>query len=371
MNTRERIVGILNYQEVDHLPVIHFGYWGALLREWAAQGHISTWEAEHWEDGNEVCAAIAGRLGFDCDFCCGVGADYSLRPAFERKVVATFPNGDQHVRNAYGVTELVVPGTCSIPAEIDHLLVDRASWEKHYKWRLAWSPERLPENLPATVASWNTQTEKPLILAAGSVIGTIRDWLGVVNLSYLQIDAPDLLEEIIGVYSDLSYQNIKVLFEAGLRPDFLHWWEDICYNHGPLVSPGFFADYCVPHYRRITELARSYGCKFASIDCDGKIDELIPHWLDGGVNIMFPIEIGTWSPDFPGWRKHYGRELRGIGGMNKNVLRFDRAAVDAEIERLRSWIELGGFIPCPDHRLPPGTKWELVQYYTDRLRSLF
>jgi uroporphyrinogen decarboxylase len=33
-------------------------------------------------------------------------------------------------------------------------------------------------------------------------------------------------------------------------------------------------------------------------------------------------------------------------------------------------IALGGYIPCPDHRLPGDNKFELVQYYCDRLRAL-
>jgi len=371
MNTRERIKNILLYREVDHLPIIHFGYWNELLDEWAAQGHVTAEEAKSWGDGNETCQAIGRRLGFDFDFLAGFGADNDLRPNFGTEVIATLPNGDRHIRNHYGVTELVVAGAGSIPAEIDHLLVDRASWEEHYKWRLAWSPERLGPDPEARAAAWNASTDHSAMLCVGSVIGVARNWLGVVNLSYLQLDDPELLAEIISTYADLSYRNAEAWFKAGLRPDSLHWWEDICFNHGPLVSPEFFRENCVPHYRKMTDLARSYGCELASVDCDGKIDELIPFWLEGGVNTMFPIEIGTWYPDFPAWRRQYGRELRGIGGMNKHVLSADRAAVDAEVERLRPWIELGGFIPCPDHRLPPGTKWELVQYYTEQLRKHF
>ena len=64
------------------------------------------------------------------------------------------------------------------------------------------------------------------------------------------------------------------------------------------------------------------------------------------------------------------RELRGVGGMNKTVFSRDRAAVDAEIERLRPLIELGGYIPCPDHRNAPDAKYENVQYYCDRMQNL-
>ena len=65
----------------------------------------------------------------------------------------------------------------------------------------------------------------------------------------------------------------------------------------------------------------------------------------------------------------YGKQILGVGGMNKNVLSKDHAAVDAEVERLKELVKLGGYIPCPDHRLPPGAKWELVKYYCERMRE--
>ena len=52
------------------------------------------------------------------------------------------------------------------------------------------------------------------------------------------------------------------------------------------------------------------------------------------------------------------------------VFARDYKAVDAEIERLRPLIELGGYIPCPDHRIAPDAKFENVQYYCDRMQNL-
>jgi uroporphyrinogen decarboxylase len=86
---------------------------------------------------------------------------------------------------------------------------------------------------------------------------------------------------------------------------------------------------------------------------------------------MFPIEVGTWDASIAPWREQYGKQLKGVGGMNKNVFAKDFAAVDEEIERLRVLIELGGFIPCPDHRIPPEAKWDNVQYYCEQMRKLF
>ena len=54
----------------------------------------------------------------------------------------------------------------------------------------------------------------------------------------------------------------------------------------------------------------------------------------------------------------------------KNVFSQDKAAVEAEVERLKPLVDLGGYIPCPDHRIAPDAKFELVQYYCDLMRKI-
>jgi uroporphyrinogen decarboxylase len=86
---------------------------------------------------------------------------------------------------------------------------------------------------------------------------------------------------------------------------------------------------------------------------------------------MFPIEVGTWNASIAPWRKLFGRELRGVGGVNKHVFCADRSAIDKEIERIKPLVELGGYIPCPDHRLPIDARWENVQYYCEAMHQHF
>ncbi len=159
--------------------------------------------------------------------------------------------------------------------------------------------------------------------------------------------------------------------ETGAKFDFAHFWEDICFKSGPLINPRVFREKVGPHYRRITDLLSSHGVSIVSLDCDGKIDTLVPIWLENGVNTMFPIEVGTWHASIEPWREKYGRELRGVGGMDKRVFAHDTAAIDAEVERLKPLVELGGYIPCPDHRIAPDGKWENVQYYCGKMREAF
>ncbi|MFA5863774.1 MAG: hypothetical protein WC975_03715 [Phycisphaerae bacterium] len=382
MTNRQRAMAILRYQAYDRLAIVNFGYWRETLQKWAAEGHLSDAEALSWADGNPTDAAISQKLGFDFNWYSTFTPCISLNPIFESRVIKEFPDGSQHVLNGEGVIVLSKPGAGSIPAEIQHTLVDRASWEEHYKWRFQFSPQRITTALVRigdTMIPFDQgglkflQTDErdyPYGLFCGSLYGQIRNILGVEGSCYLMMDDEDLFDEIIRTVGELSYQVAKFVLESGAKFDFAHFWEDICFKNGPLITPGVFDEKVGPHYKRITDLLKTYGIDIVSLDCDGKIDALIPTWFNNGVNTMFPIEVGTWNASIKPWRDLYGKNLRGVGGMNKTVFARDRSTVDEEIERLKLLVELGGFIPCPDHRIAPDAKWDLVRYYCDRMRKV-
>ena len=215
------------------------------------------------------------------------------------------------------------------------------------------------------------ERDYPYGLHCGSLYGQIRNILGLEGSCYLMVDDKPLFDEIVNTIADLSYQGIEAVLNTGAKFDFAHFWEDICFKNGPLISPAIFAEKLGPQYRRITDLLKVHGIDLVSVDCDGLIDSLIPTWVSNGVNIMFPIEVGTWHANIRPWREKYGHELRGVGGMNKVAFARDREAIDAEIERLKALVDIGGYIPCPDHRIAPDAKWDLVHYYCDQMHANF
>jgi hypothetical protein len=370
MNNRQRANAILHYQSYDRIPVVHFGFWDETLLRWAREGHISQEEAYSWADGNEVDYAIGTRLGFDFNWYSCFHWNYSLLPAFEPRLVRDHPGGGREMLNSDGVVILQKDDAGAIPSEIEHLLVDRKSWEGHYLPRLLWSLERVDrqalDRLPAP-----GDRPHPIGLHCGSLLGRIRDMVGLVGLSYLIADDPDLVTEMIAVTADLCYNGVKAVLERQPQFDFAHFWEDICYRAGPLVSPQFFSTQVGPYYKRITDLVNSYGIDIVSLDCDGRIDALIPTWFHNGVNTMFPIEVGVWKAEITPWRQQYGPELRGVGGVSKTIFAHDRSVIDDEITRQRPLVDLGGYIPCLDHRIPPDAIWENVQYFCDHMHQVF
>jgi len=383
LSLRELVLRILRYEPYGGMPVVHFGFWDELYSKWEAEGRIPC-AAERKELGQGSGERmVAEKLGFDLGWADAVAASMGLRPEFPREVLRQFPDGSRHVRQVDGVTVLDHPGVLSIPSEVDHLLKDRGSWEEHYLPRLKWTPERVHEAWVSTTGGgarldgggleWLRDEDRaePQALLAGSLIGWVRNWMGVEGLSYMFADDPELVREIVDTVGGLILQSVEEFFQQGATVEYLLFWEDICYNKGPLVNPVFFREACGPCYSKITAAARRHGVEFASVDCDGCIDSLIPTWLENGVNVMFPIEVGTWSASIGPWREKYGRAIRGVGGVDKRVFAIDRKAVDAEIERLKPLVEMGGYIPCPDHRIPLEAEWDLVSYYCERMRKTF
>lgn len=356
LTPRERWLRVLRYQDVDRLPDEEFGYWGETLRRWHGEGLPATvtndWEADNF-------------FGFDQR--AWVPFNAGLIPCFDYEVLQDM--GERRiVRQSNGVVcEIFSEGTSSIPRYIDYPIKDRATWEA-FKHRLdPAAPGRLPDNLRELAPALQA-TGWPIGVQVGSLIGLIRDWTGFENLCLLTYDDPALVEEMIETMTQLALVNLPRILEA-VPIDFAHFWEDIAFRGGPILSPAMFRRWLVPRYRRITDLLRAHGVEFISLDCDGDITELVPCWLDGGVNIMFPLEVRGGS-DPVALRRKFGKDCLLIGGVDKTALIAGRAAIDRELERLRPLMDEGGYIPHVDHRVPPDISYDDYCYYIEQKRKL-
>ncbi len=370
MTNRERAMNILHYKPVDRLPAVHFGYWSELLTEWAGQGKIPRNLAEGNYDGSAKEAELDKLIGWDFNWYRCVGTANHLMPSFEPKVLEVFPDGSRRVQNRDGLIERHKPGKTSIPSEDDYLLKDREAFETLYRPKMQYHPDRVNVEYFSHFNETRPM-DVPVGLHLGSVLGNIRNITSVVGMSYLMYDEDEeLFADIVDTYAEMQYQCVRAVLETGAKFDFAHYWEDICFKNGPLLSPEIFDELCAKHYKKRNDLCHEYGIDIISLDCDGVTEKLLPTWFENGVNTMFPIEVGVWGDQFEPARRRFGKGMLGVGGMDKTALRKDKAAVDAEIERMKRLASMGGFIPCPDHRLMPGTKFELVQYYAEEIKKI-
>jgi hypothetical protein len=365
MTDRERFVATMHYQPRDRSPIWDFSFWDETLPIWHGQG-LPEWVNRSNSDhffGMDFGLERSGGV---------VRVNAGLAPHFERTVLE---DRDDHeiVQQEDGVRVLRRKFLGSIPHPESHLLRDRESWENHYKPRLdPDNPARYPADWDERVKVWTDPNRPyPAILPGGSLYGWLRNWMGMENLAYVVYDDPALFEEMVTTVADCVIGTLTRVLETGGQFDACGMWEDMAYNAGPLLSPRHFVKYLVPNYRRITDLLHRYGVDVIWLDCDGNIELLIPHWLDAGVNCMFPLEIGTWGTDPIQLRAQYGKDLLMMGGFDKHILARTREEIEAEVHRLAPLVEEGGYIGFCDHRVPPDVPLDNYLFYLEIVREVW
>ena len=359
MTPRERWLACMRYQEVDHVPDLEFGYWGETLTAWHEQG------LPRYVDDN-----YKADIFFGFETYIGVPVHGGIIPGFEYKVLEE----DERTRTIVdtdGVVKVVQKtGWTTIPKYLRFPIETREDWVE-FKKRLdpddprRYPPEQEWENWKKSIEN----ADRLVVIGGGSLFGIIRNWMGFENIAIACMDQPEWVEEMIDYLAEFQCR----LIERALREvqvDACSIWEDMAFNHGPIISPKLFRQWLTPRYKRLTDLLHKYGCEFAYVDCDGNINSIVEHWLAGGVNIMFPLEIRGGTD--PYWiRREFGKDVRLMGGVDKTQLIAGKDAIDREIDRIASLVADGGYIPHVDHRVPPDVTYENYLYYLKRKREAF
>jgi uroporphyrinogen decarboxylase len=361
MTHRERLLATFRHQPVDRVPDLEFGAWEQTIARWHEEGLPEEFDGA-WE------SIPAYFHTDDAGYGPGVAVHVGLLPAFERKILEE--KGDHIViQDEDGaIAEMLRPELgASIPRYLRHALETRADWERIRDERLdPDSAGRVPDDLGEACRA-TLDADYPIFVQCGSVYGWLRNWMGVENISIAIAEDTEWVAEMMAHLTDLKLKLLEKL--AGrCRIDCGVWWEDMCFNKGPLVSPRWFGEHMVPQYEPVTEfLRRECGCEFHMLDCDGNIHALAPLWLEAGINVMFPLEAA--HTDAYRIREESGQPMALRGYFDKRALIAGKDAIDREFDRLRPLLEDGGFIPHTDHLVPPDVSWEDYVYYRGRKRE--
>jgi len=274
------------------------------------------------------------------------------------------------VRTAMGAVLKESRGGASIPQHMEEALKPtRESWREFKKCLDASAADRTPADREAKLKALNYRT-RPAAFLGGSLFGWAREWMGVEQWSLLAYDDPSMYEEIIATVTDF-FIEIHRPFLSRAQLDFAYIFEDCCGRSGPLFSPDTYRQFYHKHYSRLIAFYKSCGVKYVLLDSDGVTDPLIPCWMESGVDILFPIEVGTWKASPVAIRQKYGKALRMMGGVNKHVISEGPEAVRRHLEPLVPLVQEGGYIPMPDHRIPPSVSFVQFRDYVRIFKEVF
>jgi uroporphyrinogen decarboxylase len=366
MNYRDLFREIMFYGSFHRMPVVHWGEWTETRERWFSEGLPRS------ADVLQFLGAVPPWISLiQGDSWLGTGSDeddinIGLFPSFE---TATMEESEEYqvVRGADGVIRKEWKNQTSIPRYIDYSFRTAKDWD-NYKRRLQPDSARIPPDIDQRLRR-KALLELPICFPAGSLMGWLRNWMGLENMAYLMFDHRDVFRDVVMTVTDLTCWLIDRIAPK-MQFDLAHSWEDICGRAGPLISPDIFRQCIAPGYRKIRHKLEEYGVRSYSVDSDGDISALAGEWLDAGVNILFPLEVGPFNGDARVYRRRYGRSLRLMGNFDKLSLQRGRGSVKEEIQRLLPLMKDGGYIITTDHHVTPGVALADYQWYLDQICSL-
>ncbi len=355
------------YARVPGAPLFkrEFGYFG--LERWQKEGMPQGVPLADIFDYDPPGNHGLGKLGW---------CEAALDPCYDDKVLED--RGELEVIQDFaGRSLLVFKGRRHgfMPEYIDHPVKDWKTWEENVKWRL--NPET-----SSRYADLDKRMLDALACAAeGRIISQdiiggymyLRSLFGPGDLLYVFYDNPSLIQDCMRTWFSLA-DAIIAKHQQYVTLDELYFGEDICYNHGALISPGMMREFLLPYYRELIANVRRRQIDqsrhlYIQIDTDGDARPVIPLYQEIGMDVMSPFEVASGCDVVAIGRQC--PELAIFGGIDKRILAQDKKAIDREVERILPVMrERGGYIPTCDHGVPEEVSYENYLHYRKRCIEL-
>ena len=237
------------------------------------------------------------------------------------------------------------------------------------------SPERYAD-LDKRMAEAKAAAAKGWIITQNLIGGYmyLRSLIGPEDLLYAFHDQPELIHDCMKTWFDLA-DAVITRHQQSVTIDEIFLAEDICYNHGPLISPDMMNEFLIPYYQqvirnlRLRQIDKSRHL-YVQIDTDGFANPVIPVYIKGiGMDVMSPFEVASGC-DVVAIGRQYP-DLVMMGGIDKRIMAKGGKAIDEHLEYiLPAMRKRGGYYPHCDHGVPEEVSLEDYKYYRKRCIEL-
>ncbi len=358
MNDRQRQLETLLFGQPDRIPLQPGGGRKSTLEAWHAQGlpkEVANYPEYAYRLAGGTLDWPKGGPGF--------GVNERMIPYFEEKVIEVKENsqvvqdwkgniceiglefGTEYLRNAI---DFVTRRWVKCPVE------SWSDWEAMQARYDADDPARLPAD-PAAAGRQLAERDWFVQLHFSGPFWQLREWCGFEQLCTLFYDDPELVRSMIAFWTGHVARLLERAFEH-VKPDGIHLSEDMAYKCFSMISPAMTREFLLPAYQTWGEIIRGAGVPIYAMDSDGFIGELIPIWMEAGINVCDPLEVAAGN-DIVEFRRQFGRRMAFCGGVDKRAMAKGGAVIEREYERLRPVIAEGGYIPSCDHGVPADVSW--------------
>jgi len=245
--------------------------------------------------------------------------------------------------------------TYSMPAFLVYPVRDRPSWE-FYRKRMTPAETMSPQEVQDLCRRYERR-DRPLSCAIPGAYGMLRDMMGPEALSLAFHDDPQLVADMAQWNLEMVREYYLPLLER-LGPEVILMGEDLCYNHGMLLSPDHFGRFFGAHYRQVCQCARAIGTDLVAVDTDGNCMEFVDVAAGYGVNAFFPNEVKAGNDLFAMRDRH--PQVVFFGWLEKETVNeHNEHLIRPEImSKVPPLLARGGYFPNGDHGIQPLVTFE-------------
>jgi uroporphyrinogen decarboxylase len=347
----------MTFQPIDRIPLMEMGYWEETFERWHHEG-LPPWvtSIRHMED----------YLHLDRSFNLNWLPIYdNIYPPFTPEVIEE----DQEtliVRDELGVVSKQKKRHRTIPHYIRFPVADPTDYEGIRPRLNGSAPGRYPQNFDEDLR-WRRERGEIVGLSFRSFFGFPRGLMGMEAWCMAFYDQPSLVRRIIADRAQFGKDLLKrVLATEAL--DFVQVWEDMSYKTAPMISPHFVRELMLPAYQDLVSCLRKGGVQVIMVDTDGRVEDLLPVFLEAGMDGTHPCEMAAGSDPITLRQKHPRSAL--MGGLDKRKIAAGKAGIDSELKRIKPLLREGGYIPMLDHFVPPDVSYKDYLYYVEKRREL-
>lgn len=154
-------------------------------------------------------------------------------------------------------------------------------------------------------------------------IGSTLLSMGIEGFSYAMVDNIELIREIHNAYCEWNKKLIPVLEDIGF--DAFWAFDDIAFDNGPIFSPSFYKTEILPVEKKLREMIT----KPLITHSDGKLDEVLPLWLELKQSAVHPVQPDVM--DIYELRKKLPEEVGIVGNIDMQLL---SKGTPEEVEKL-------------------------------------
>jgi len=370
MTPRERYLSTLTFGSPDRVPFAPGGPRESTLAAWRKQGLP---EGVNWHK------ALRGELGLPEGTGggpSGIGVSTRMIPEFEEKVlehanghyvVQDWKGNVCEISDDYDVTYLRQAKDFVTRRWIRCPVEAREDWERMKERFDPETPERVPDDLSHRAARAKESGGAPSISLSGP-FWQMREWCGFEGLCMMMIEDPELVEEMADFWRGFVSRVLDRALEKTV-PDVLFISEDMAYKVKSMISPEMARRFLAPCYREWSAKMRRAGTTIIDMDSDGFIGELVPIWIECGINVCDPIEVAAGN-DIVAMRSEFGPRMAYRGGFDKRAMAKGGDVIRAELDRIAPVVEDGGYIPGCDHGVPADVSWPAFIEYSRGLAQI-